>query len=66
MLEGYSEAHEAKLREMAGRGPALFDDLANSVAPAVYGCSPVKKAILLMLMGGVHKTTKEVGWQQRY
>lgn len=60
MLESYSEAHEAELRAMAGRGPALFDDLARSIAPSVYGCEAVKKAILLMLMGGVHKTTKEV------
>lgn len=64
VLEGYSEAHEQELRDMAARGPALFDDLARSVCPSVYGCEAVKKAILLMLMGGVHKKTKEVcGWR---
>lgn len=60
MLEGYSEAAEQQLREMAARGPALFDELARSICPAVYGCEAVKKAVLLMLLGGVHKTTKEV------
>jgi hypothetical protein len=60
VLEGYSEAYEAELRSMVGRGPALFEDLARSICPSVYGAEPVKKAILLMLLGGVHKTTKEV------
>ncbi|WIA33122.1 hypothetical protein OEZ86_006274 [Tetradesmus obliquus] len=59
VLEGYSEAAEQQLREMAARGPALFDELARSICPAVYGCEAVKKAVLLMLLGGVHKTTKE-------
>lgn len=45
---------------MLARGPALFDDLARSICPAVFGCDLVKKAILLMLMGGVHKVTPEV------
>jgi hypothetical protein len=45
---------------MLARGPALFDDLAHSICPSVYGCDSVKKAILLMLMGGVHKVTPEV------
>lgn len=45
---------------MLARGPVLFDDLARSICPAVFGCDNVKKAILLMLMGGVHKVTPEV------
>lgn len=60
MLAGFSEANEAELRAMLARGPGLFDDLARSVCPAVYGCENVKKAVLLMLMGGVHKVTPEV------
>jgi DNA replication licensing factor MCM6 len=40
--------------------PTICSDLANSVCPAVYGHEAVKTAILLMLLGGVHKTTKEV------
>lgn len=60
VLSSYSEANEAELRAMRDRGPALFDDLARSICPAVFGCDNVKKAILLMLMGGVHKVTPEV------
>lgn len=39
----------------------LYDDLARSLAPGVFGHVDVKKAILLMLLGGVHKQTSEVG-----
>lgn len=31
----------------------------GSIAPGVFGGADVKKAMLLMLMGGVHKSTKE-------
>lgn len=37
----------------------LYRDLIHSIAPAVYGHEEVKKGILLMLFGGVHKTTPE-------
>jgi hypothetical protein len=60
VLAGFSEANEAQLRAMLAHGPGLFDDLARSICPAVYGCDNVKKAVLLMLMGGVHKVTPEV------
>lgn len=38
----------------------LYDDLARSLAPGVFGHVDIKKAILLMLLGGVHKQTSEV------
>ena len=38
----------------------LYDDLARSLAPGVFGHQDIKKAILLMLLGGVHKQTSEV------
>lgn len=37
----------------------LYKKLANSIAPSVYGHEEVKKGILLMLFGGVHKSTQE-------
>jgi hypothetical protein len=43
------------------RDGALYDKMARSVAPNVHGHSDVKRAVLLMLLGGMHKTTKEVG-----
>lgn len=39
--------------------PDLYSKLANSIAPSVFGHEEVKKGILLMLFGGVHKTTQE-------
>lgn len=37
----------------------LYTKLASSISPSVFGQDEVKKGILLMLFGGVHKTTKE-------
>jgi DNA replication licensing factor MCM7 len=38
--------------------PQLYDKLARSIAPEIYGHVDVKKALLLLLVGGV---TKDVG-----
>jgi len=35
----------------------LYDKLSNSLAPAIFGHSDVKRGIMLQLLGGVHKTT---------
>jgi len=37
----------------------LYSKLANSICPSVFGHEEIKKGILLMLFGGVHKSTKE-------
>ncbi len=37
----------------------IYSRLVQSIAPTVYGHDIVKKGILLQLMGGVHKSTKE-------
>ena len=39
----------------------IYEHLAKSLAPGVFGHLDIKKAILLMLLGGVHKQTVEVG-----
>ncbi|XP_014502219.1 DNA replication licensing factor MCM6 isoform X2 [Vigna radiata var. radiata] len=39
--------------------PDFFNKLVESVAPTVFGHPDIKRAILLMLMGGVHKFTHE-------
>ncbi|EPQ57870.1 MCM-domain-containing protein [Gloeophyllum trabeum ATCC 11539] len=36
--------------------PALYTKLAHSIAPEIYGHEDVKKALLLLLVGGVTKT----------
>ncbi len=42
------------------RNARLYEDLAKSLAPGVFGHEDVKRAVLLMLLGGVHKETAEV------
>ncbi|CAL9241936.1 unnamed protein product [Arabidopsis halleri] len=39
--------------------PDYFNKLVGSMAPTVFGHQDIKRAILLMLLGGVHKTTHE-------
>lgn len=39
--------------------PDIYSKLARSIAPHVYGHEDVKKAVLLMLIGGVNKVTPE-------
>lgn len=39
--------------------PNLYSRLTESVCPSVFGHLEVKRGILLMLLGGVHKRTKE-------
>ncbi|KAF7799580.1 hypothetical protein EIP86_010817 [Pleurotus ostreatoroseus] len=48
-------AIEAALDEIR-RDPALYQKLAQSIAPEIYGHIDVKKALLLLLVGGVTKT----------
>ena len=48
----------AALQRM-GKRPDIYHALARCVAPGVYGHEDVKKAVLLMLVGGVNKTTAE-------
>ncbi|KAE8668384.1 DNA replication licensing factor MCM6 [Hibiscus syriacus] len=39
--------------------PDFFNKLVDSIAPTVFGHQDIKRAILLMLLGGVHKLTHE-------
>jgi len=39
--------------------PKLYERLSNSLAPNIYGHEEIKRGILLMLFGGVSKTTIE-------
>ena len=37
----------------------LFKKMAKSIAPEIYGLEVVKKALLLMMVGGITKTTPD-------
>jgi DNA replication licensing factor MCM6 len=41
------------------KSPEIYKNLSESIAPAVSGHDEIKKGILLMLVGGVNKKTKE-------
>ncbi len=45
--------------------PEIFRNLSKSIAPSVTGLEHVKQGILLMLLSGVHKKTREEGIQLR-
>lgn len=42
-----------------GTDPDMFDKLAQSIAPEIYGNLDVKKALLLMLVGGVGRALSD-------
>jgi DNA replication licensing factor MCM6 len=44
---------------MMQKEPKLYGKLVDSLAPNIYGHDEVKRGILLMLFGGVHKETLE-------
>lgn len=60
-LAQFSSEQQAHILSMANN-PSILRDLGRSVAPGVFGHESVKRAVLLMLLGGVHKTTAEVRW----
>lgn len=49
---------EAQVRELQNN-PHLYPQLAASIAPEIYGHEDVKKALLLLLVGGVTKDVKD-------
>jgi len=53
-----SEEEERQIREI-GEDPNGAQKLIDSIAPSIYGYSKVKEAILLQMLGGVHKTRKD-------
>ena len=57
-LATLSQSEIADLREMVHM-PNIFMRLVDSIAPMVYGHQVIKKGLLLQLMGGVSKSTKE-------
>ena len=53
-----SEEDQNMILEMRNT-PMLYAKMAESICPTVHGHSEVKRGVLLMLLGGVHKTTHE-------
>lgn len=53
-----SEEDERQILELS-EDPQIFDKLAMSVAPSVWGYEEIKKSLVLQLFGGVTKTYNE-------
>ena len=54
-------AAAAAAAERLRNTPNLYDILANSISPSIYGLHDVKKALLLQLIGGCSKTKADGG-----
>eukprot|EP00899_Mesostigma_viride_P008988 jgi/Mesvir1/18090/Mv09391-RA.1 len=58
VLEEFTPEQQAEVLNLS-KQRGLYQLLVNSVAPSVYGHADIKRAILLMLFGGLHKVTPE-------
>ncbi|XP_048229432.1 DNA replication licensing factor MCM6 [Ricinus communis] len=54
----FTKEEEDEIQRMRNT-PDFFNKLVDSISPAVFGHQDIKRAILLMLLGGVHKFTHE-------
>ena len=60
---GYDEEDEKQILELS-QSPNIFDKLAESIAPSVWGYEEIKKSLILQLFGGVKKELSD-GSNQR-
>ena len=58
LLDGLTEAEREELESMV-MSSDIYPRLVQSIAPTLYGHEIIKKGILLQLMGGVHKQTRD-------
>ena len=58
ILENMTEAEKQEILQIKSE-PNLYHRMAKSICPMVFGNEEIKKGILLMLFGGVNKTTLE-------
>ncbi|XP_031372500.1 DNA replication licensing factor MCM6 [Punica granatum] len=54
----FTEQEIEEFRRMRNT-PDFFNKIVDSIAPTIFGHQDIKRAILLMLLGGVHKITHE-------
>lgn len=58
VLQSYTKEEQQEISSISTH-PRLYQKMVSSIAPTVYGHDEVKRGILLMLFGGVHKETSE-------
>eukprot|EP00824_Muranothrix_gubernata_P004390 TRINITY_DN1556_c1_g1_i1.p1 TRINITY_DN1556_c1_g1~~TRINITY_DN1556_c1_g1_i1.p1 ORF type:complete len:831 (+),score=204.27 TRINITY_DN1556_c1_g1_i1:41-2494(+) len=54
----FTPEEREEINRMNGQ-PRLYQRMVDSIAPTVFGHDEIKRGVLLMLFGGVHKTTPE-------
>lgn len=58
VLQSFTKEEQQEISAVKSHA-RLYQKMVSSIAPTVYGHDEVKRGILLMLFGGVHKETKE-------
>ena len=58
VLEQFTKEEREEIEAMQ-QDPLVYKKIYRSVAPNIFGHEEIKKGVLLMLFGGVHKQTKE-------
>jgi replicative DNA helicase Mcm len=53
-----TDEEEEKIKELS-KDPKIIDNLANSIAPTIYGLENIKKTLVLQMFGGVRKVMKD-------
>ncbi|MBI2499452.1 ATP-binding protein [Candidatus Woesearchaeota archaeon] len=53
-----SKEDEEKILNLA-KDPGVYEKLAGSIAPSIFGHEPIKEALVLQLMGGVRKVRED-------
>lgn len=56
VLNEFTQEQRNKILSMR-HDPELYRKLTDSITPTVFGHEEVKRGVLLMLFGGVHKST---------
>jgi DNA replication licensing factor MCM6 len=58
IMEQYTAEERAEIAAMQS-DPKIYEKVYRSIAPSVFGHEEIKRGIVLMLFGGVHKKTKD-------
>jgi DNA replication licensing factor MCM6 len=58
VVEELTDVEKRDIYQMS-QGDEIYGDLARSLAPTIFGHDEIKRGLLLMLLGGVHKETME-------
>jgi DNA replication licensing factor MCM6 len=58
ILDNMTNQEKEEILEIKNQ-PNLYEKLSKSICPMVFGNDEIKKGVMLMLFGGIHKKTSE-------